>query len=93
MHHTVDLLMKDPPCLKQKIARFIRGNFFLPDARRGWNKHAYRQAIKIIREQDIETVITTGPPMSTHLVGQKLKKQFHLYWIADFRDPWTDIYY
>ena len=82
-----------PPSLKQKIARFIRGNFFLPDARRGWNKHAYRQAVKIIREQDIETVITTGPPMSTHLVGQKLKKQFHLYWIADFRDPWTDIYY
>ena len=81
------------PSLKQKIARFIRGNFFLPDARRGWNKHAYRQAIKIIQEEKIDAVITTGPPMSTHLVGQKLKKRFHLHWIADFRDPWTDIYY
>ena len=81
------------PSLKQKIARFIRGNFFLPDARRGWNKHAYHQAIKIIQEEEIEAIITTGPPMSTHLVGQKLKKQFHLHWIADFRDPWTDIYY
>ena len=81
------------PSLKQKIARFIRGNFFLPDARRGWNKHAYHQAIQIIQEEKIDTVITTGPPMSTHLVGQKLKKRFHLHWIADFRDPWTDIYY
>ena len=81
------------PSLKQKIARFIRGNFFLPDARRGWNKHAYHQAIQIIQEEKIDAVITTGPPMSTHLVGQKLKKRFHLHWIADFRDPWTDIYY
>ena len=79
------------PSLKQKIARFIRGNFFLPDARRGWNKHAYHQAIQIIQEEKIDAVITTGPPMSTHLVGQKLKKRFHLHWIADFRDPWTDI--
>ena len=81
------------PSLKQKIARFIRGNFFLPDARRGWNKHAYHQAIQIIQAEKIDAVITTGPPMSTHLVGQKLKKHFHLHWIADFRDPWTDIYY
>ena len=81
------------PSLKQKIARFIRGNFFLPDARRGWNKHAYRQAVQIIQKEKIDAVITTGPPMSTHLVGQKLKKRFHLHWIADFRDPWTDIYY
>ena len=44
-------------------------------------------------EEKIDAVITTGPPMSTHLVGQKLKKRFHLHWIADFRDPWTDIYY
>lgn len=81
------------PNLKQKIARFIRGNFFLPDARKGWNRHAYRQAVEIIRTQKIDAIITTGPPMSTHLVGQKLKKQFGLHWIADFRDPWTDIYY
>ena len=45
------------PSLKQKIARFIRGNFFLPDARRGWNKHAYHQAIQIIQEEKIDAVI------------------------------------
>lgn len=81
------------PNLKQKIARFIRGNFFLPDARKGWNKFAYRQAVEIIREYKVNTVITTGPPMSTHLIGRKLKKRLGVYWIADFRDPWTDIFY
>ena len=81
------------PNLKQKIARFIRGNFFLPDARKGWNKFAYRQAAEIIREYGVNKVITTGPPMSTHLIGQKLKRRLGVYWIADFRDPWTDIFY
>lgn len=81
------------PNLKQKIARFIRGNFFLPDARTGWNKYAYPMALRIIREHSIDMVITTGPPMSTHLVGLKLQQKHRLFWVADFRDPWTDIYY
>lgn len=81
------------PNIKQKVARFIRGNFFIPDARKSWNKYAYEAALKIIKTEDIDTVITTGPPMSTHLIGIKLKKKLGIKWIADFRDPWTDIYY
>ncbi|MDR2130292.1 MAG: glycosyltransferase family 4 protein [Odoribacteraceae bacterium] len=84
---------EDSPSLKQKISRFIRGNFFLPDARRGWNKHAYRAASRLLREEEIDTVITTGPPMSAHLIGLRLQRAFRGRWIADFRDLWTDIYY
>jgi glycosyltransferase involved in cell wall biosynthesis len=83
----------DKPGPRQKIAKFIRGNFFLPDARKGWNKYALKKAKQIIEQKRIQTVITTGPPQSTHLIGKKLKKHFNLNWIADFRDPWTDIYY
>lgn len=79
--------------LLSKVSRFIRGNFFIPDARKGWNKYAYRAAKKVIAEKDIDVVITTGPPHSTHLVGLKLKKELGVKWVADFRDPWTDIYY
>ena len=78
---------------KEKILRFIRGNFFLPDPRRGWNKYAYRKAKEIIQTNNIETVITTSPPHSTQLIGLKLKKRLNIKWLADFRDPWTDIYY
>jgi glycosyltransferase involved in cell wall biosynthesis len=81
------------PSLLQKIARFIRGNFFLPDARRGWIKYAFAEACRIIEKYGIETVITTGPPHSTHLAGLKIKKKYGMKWIVDFRDPWTAIFY
>jgi glycosyltransferase involved in cell wall biosynthesis len=83
----------DKSSLLQTILRFVRGNFFIPDARRGWNKYAVQKAIELIRVYNIKTVITTGPPHSTHLTGLKLKKRLDIKWIADFRDPWTDIYY
>ncbi len=82
------------PNFFQKMARFVRGNFFLPDPRRGWNRFAFRQACLLIEAEGIDTVITTSPPHSTQLVGLKLKKKYpHITWVADLRDPWTDIYY
>ena len=82
------------PTLLQKISRFIRGNFFLPDPRRGWNKYAYKEACHLIEEENITTVVTTSPPHSTQLIGLRLKRQYpHIKWVADLRDPWTDIYY
>ena len=79
--------------LFDKIAGFTRGNFFIPDARIGWNKHALKVANDIISKNKINVVITTGPPHSTHLIGNKLKKTHSIKWIADFRDPWREIYY
>jgi len=78
----------------QKLSRFIRGNFLLPDPRRGWNKYAYKKACKLIEKEDINYIVTTSPPHSTQLIGLRLKKKYpNLRWIADFRDPWTDIHY
>ena len=65
----------------------------MPDARRGWNAYALKKARQIIRDERIDAVITTGPPHSTHLIGRQLKKWYHLPWIADFRDPWTSVFY
>jgi len=77
----------------QKASKFLRGNFLLPDPRKGWNKYALKKAAELIREFKIDTVVTTSPPHSTQLVGLKLKQKFNIRWIADLRDPWTDIYY
>ena len=79
--------------LLDKFSTFIRANFFIPDARIGWNKHALKIAKKICEEEKVSWVITTGPPHSTHLIGLEIKKDFKLHWLADFRDPWHDIYY
>jgi glycosyltransferase involved in cell wall biosynthesis len=79
--------------LFQKISRFIRGNFFIPDPRRGWNYFAIKAALKLMKGVKFDALVTTGPPHSTHLIGYRLKKKTGIKWIADFRDPWTDIYY
>jgi len=79
--------------LFQKASKFLRGNFLLPDPRKGWNKYALKKAAELIRDFNIDTVVTTSPPHSTQLIGLELKKKFNIRWIADLRDPWTDIYY
>ena len=77
----------------QRLSRFIRGNFFLPDPRRGWNGYALSKARQLHAKWPFDVIITTGPPHSTHLIGRALKRQLGIQWWADFRDPWTDIYY
>lgn len=79
--------------LLQKISKFLRGNLFIPDPRKGWNKYALKKAKELIKKHSISNIITTSPPHSSQLIGLKLKKRFHVNWIADLRDPWTDIYY
>jgi glycosyltransferase involved in cell wall biosynthesis len=77
----------------EKMMLWIRGNLFIPDARIFWVKPSVKYLKKHIEENNIETIITTGPPHSLHLIGLKLKKQININWIADFRDPWTTIGY
>jgi glycosyltransferase involved in cell wall biosynthesis len=79
--------------LLEKILLWIRGNLFIPDARMFWVKPSAKFLEKYILENNIETIITTGPPNSIHLIGLKLKQKLSLNWIADFRDPWTTIGY
>ncbi|KGO88607.1 glycosyl transferase family 1 [Flavobacterium rivuli WB 3.3-2 = DSM 21788] len=79
--------------LLQKAMLWVRGNLFIPDARVFWVKPSIAYLSAYIKENDIDTVITTGPPHSLHLIGLELKKQLGVKWIADFRDPWTTIGY
>jgi len=77
----------------EKVLLFIRGNFFIPDARKQWVKPSVEYLSKYISDNNIETIITTGPPHSLHLMGMQLKKKLGVKWLADFRDPWTTIGY
>lgn len=77
---------------KGKISIWIRGNFLIPDPRRFWIKPSVKYLKQFIEENNIDAVISTGPPHSMHLIGIGLKKLFpKIPWIADFRDPWTNI--
>ncbi|MFL1012908.1 glycosyltransferase family 4 protein [Flavisericum labens] len=79
--------------LVEKLLLFVRGNFFIPDARVGWVKPSVVYLSNYIQKEGIETVVTTGPPHSLHLIGLQLKEKFDVKWLADFRDPWTTIGY
>ncbi len=77
----------------QKSLLFIRGNLFIPDARKFWIKPSVKFLKTYLKEEGIKKIITTGPPHSLHLIGLNLKQELDLKWIADFRDPWTQIGY
>jgi glycosyltransferase involved in cell wall biosynthesis len=77
----------------QRLALYVRANFFIPDARVGWNRFAIRKAHLIFKEHQIDAIISTGPPHSSHLIANALKKTHHIPWIADLRDPWTTVFY
>ena len=72
---------------------FIRGNFFIPDARISWVNPSVDFLSDYISNNKIDTIITTGPPHSVHLIGMRLKAKHLLKWFSDFRDPWVDINY
>lgn len=77
----------------KRLAKYIRANWFIPDARKGWVPYAVKAAKALMSKENIAAIITTGPPHSTHLAGLQLKKAIGCKWMADFRDPWVDIYY
>lgn len=86
--------IKNNPGMLSRFANYIRANFFIPDARIGWNFWASRKMKNIIRKHQVKMVVTTGPPHSTHLMGLNLKANFpEVKWMADLRDPWTTVYY
>lgn len=79
---------------RQRLMTWIRANLFIPDARMLWIRPSVRRLKKILRDEGIDTLISTGPPHTTHLIGLRLKQNDpSLHWIADFRDPWTKIDY
>ncbi|MEQ8423858.1 MAG: glycosyl transferase, partial [Cyclobacteriaceae bacterium] len=86
-----DLISTGKKSLFQKVSSWIRGNFFIPDARIYWVKPSVTFLSGFIGANQIGRIITTGPPHSIHLIGLKLKKKLpEIQWIADFRDPWSE---
>jgi len=81
------------PTFIGKLLQYIRANYFIPDARKFWIKPSVKYLEKYLSENKIDAIITTGPPHSMHLIGLKLKQKLGVKWIADFRDPWTEIDY
>ena len=78
---------------KQNLSLWIRGNLFVPDPRVWWVRPSVRFLKKHLREHPVDVIVTTGPPQSMHLIGRGLHRATGIPWVADFRDPWTKMFY
>ena len=88
----VGFSQQQKPGLVQRFIIWVRGNLFIPDSRVFWINPSTRFLTKYLNEHpEIDTIISTGPPHSMHVIAAKLKKKLNIKWIADFRDPWTEI--
>ncbi|MGM9762467.1 MAG: glycosyltransferase [Candidatus Cryptobacteroides sp.] len=79
--------------LGQKLSMWIRGNLFIPDPRCMWIGPSVKYLKKYLAEHPVDVIVSTGPPQSMHLIARKLHLATGIPWIADFRDPWTRMFY
>ncbi len=84
---------KRSPGFIEKLSVWIRGNLFIPDARKFWIKPSVNFLNNYLKEHPVDAIVSTGPPHSMHLIAMELKERLNIPWLADFRDPWTDIDY
>jgi glycosyltransferase involved in cell wall biosynthesis len=92
-HIPADVLQKRDATFQEKIAKKIRANFFIPDAKIGWYPFAVKEGIKIIEREKINLVFASAPPPTVALIGRKIAKRTGAKFIVDFRDPWLEIVY
>ncbi len=85
--------LQEKPTLKQKLIRYVRANYFIPDARKFWIHSSSRILKKYLKTNPVDWIISTGPPHSVHLIAKNLHNKTGIKWLADFRDPWTNIDY
>jgi len=79
--------------LAHQVSTWIRGNFFIPDARKFWIKPSIDYLTTYLKEHPVDLIFSSSPPQSVHLIALGIKKALGIPWLADFRDPWTKISY
>jgi len=67
-------------------ARLAGRRLLLPDASVTWAPTAIPAAVRLVRSEGIDAVITTSPPLSLNLIGAAVKRLTGIAWIADQRD-------
>jgi len=77
----------------ERLAKWVRANVFIPDARVGWWPFAVARGRKLLASGRFDAVLTSGAPQSVHLIGKALHHWTQVPWVADLHDPWTDVSY
>ncbi len=75
-----------------KFLRKIGNGLLFPDTYIGWYPFAVHAGKRILARETVTAIYSTSPPETSHFVGLKLHKISGLPWVADFRDPWINLY-
>ena len=89
----VAVLTEKKPGWKKRFANWVRLNLFLPDAKILWKYRAVQEGKRIIAREKPNVLFSSSPPPTVHLIAKALARHAGLKWVADFRDPWTNIYH
>lgn len=92
-HIKANIIGSENKSFAHKLSLFVRGNFFIPDPRCWWIRPSIKYLVKYLKEHPVDVIVSTGPPHSMHLIAKGVAKATGIRWIADFRDPWTEIFY
>lgn len=82
---------KKRPGMAERFSIWLRGNFFIPDARKFWIKPSVKFLTNYLKTNKVDAIVSTGPPHTMHMIALGVKRNNGLPWLADFRDPWTNI--
>lgn len=78
--------------IKNKILKFIKYNF-IPDTRVLWSLFAVKDALKRLHGESIDLIFSSSPPQTNHIIAKKIKEKTGIPWVADLRDPWSDVFW
>lgn len=92
-HIKANIIGSQNKSFTHRLSLFVRGNFFIPDPRCWWIRPSIKYLVKYLEEHPVDVIVSTGPPHSMHLIAKGVSKATGIRWVADFRDPWTEIFY
>ncbi|MDY0279837.1 MAG: glycosyl transferase family 1 [Salinivirgaceae bacterium] len=85
--------VRDKRSWVDNLAIWIRGNFFIPDARKFWIKPSVKYLSAWLKENPVDAILSDGPPHTNTEIACRLSRKFDIPWLADFQDPWTQVDY
>jgi glycosyltransferase involved in cell wall biosynthesis len=62
---------------------------YYPDTFKYWIPYAMEAADFIFDTEHVDAIISSSSPVTTHIIAQKLKHKYHVPWVADLRDLWS----
>jgi glycosyltransferase involved in cell wall biosynthesis len=81
---------KSPARISHALRTLVHRVLYIPDAQIGWYPFALRAVRRATREQRVDALFSSSPPVSAHLIARKVHLETGIPWVAEFRDLWTD---